>query len=283
MVRQALVSPLRRLEVHPSDWCPHLECLVVSATFFSVLVPAQGTVSVPELTDLQASRLVTLFWLAVGASIILPRLPFGRRLLYPFALLSTWVHEMGHGLAAIAVGGRFRRLEIYPNLGGQAVSTGVYGVGRAIVSAGGLLGPALAGGAIIVSGSRQQTAQWILAFVAVAVFVSLVAFVRNLYGWISLGAIALALVPVALYAPVEARIFLAQLIGIQFCLACWGSLDYMFTKNFYRDGRVLNSDTEEIARVLLLPYWFWGGLIALLSLGVVVGSFYLAWVLPTAA
>ncbi len=268
--------------MQPPGKVTHLQCVVVSAMFVSAVLPAQGAVSAPELTDLQASRLVTLFWLAVAASIILPRLPFGRRLLYPFALLSTWVHEMGHGLAAIAVGGRFHRLEIYPNLGGQALSSGVYGVGRAIVSAGGLLGPALAGGAIIISGSRQQTAQWILTFVAAAVFLSLVAFVRNLYGWLSLGAIALVLVPIALYAPVEARIFLAQLIGIQFCLACWGSLDYMFTKNFYRDGRVLNSDTEEIAKVLVLPYWFWGGLIALISLGVVVGSFYLAWVLPTA-
>lgn len=261
-----------------------IKTVVLPWAYATVLrpTPAQSGVSVPELTDLQASRLVTLFWLAVGASIVLPRLPFGRTVLYPFALLSTWVHEMGHGLAAIAVGGRFRQLEIYPNLGGQAVSSGVYGVGRAIVSAGGLLGPALAGGAIIVSGSREQTAPWVLAVVAASVFFSLVAFVRNLYGWLALGGVAAVLVPVALYAPIEARIFLAQLIGIQFCLACWGSLDYMFTKNFYRDGRILNSDTEEIARVLILPYWFWGGLIALISLGVVVGSFYLAWVLPTA-
>lgn len=246
-------------------------------------LPAQGGLQPPELTDLQASRLVTLFWLAVGASIVLPRIPFGRQLMYPFALLSTWVHEMGHGLAAIAVGGRFRRLEIYPNLGGQAVSTGVYGLGRAIVSAGGLLGPAIAGGAIIVSGSRDQTAQWVLTVLAVSVALSLVAFVRNLYGWLSLGAIAVVLMPAAVYAPVELRIFLAQLIGIQFCLACWGSLDYMFTKQFHRDGRVLNSDTQEIANVLVLPYWFWGAVIAVISLGVVVGSFYIAWVLPTAA
>lgn len=238
------------------------------------------TQAVPELTDLQTSRLVTLFWLAVAVSIVAPRVPFGRQIMYPFALLSTWVHEMGHGLAAIAVGGRFRRLEIYPNLGGQAMSTGVYGVGRAIVSAGGLLGPALAGGAIIVSGSRDQTAQWVLTVVAVAVAVSLLAFVRNLYGWLSLGAIAVVLIPTALYAPLEVRIFLAQLIGIQFCLACWGSLDYMFTKQFHRDGRVLNSDTQEIANVLLLPYWFWGALIATVSLGVVVAAFYFAWVLP---
>jgi hypothetical protein len=56
----------------------------------------------------------------------------------------------------------------------------------------------------------------------------------------------------------------------------------MFTRNFRRDGRVVDSDTQEIANVLVLPYWFWGTVIALLSLGVVVGSFYLAWMVPTA-
>jgi hypothetical protein len=31
--------------------------------------------------------------------------PFGRFFLYPFTLLSTWVHERGHGLAALWAGG----------------------------------------------------------------------------------------------------------------------------------------------------------------------------------
>lgn len=236
--------------------------------------------SVETLAEPEAEQLITLFWLAVGASIILPRIPYGRTLLYPFALLGTWAHEMGHGLAAVLVGGRFRRLEIYPGLGGQAYSSGIRGARTAVVSAGGLLGPALAGGLIIVLGSRQQTAPWVLTGLAVAVALSLLGVVRNLFGWLALGAVAAALAPLALYAPTGARIFLAQLIGIQFCLACWSTLDYMFTRDFRRDGRIIESDTQQIANVLILPYWFWGGVIALISLGVVIASFYLAWMMP---
>lgn len=238
-------------------------------------------VELPDsLTEPGNGRLMAFFWAAAVLSLVLPRLPYGRNVLYPFALLGTWAHELGHGLFAIVAGGNFNRLVIYSNLGGTAYSSGVGGLGRALVSAGGLLGPAIAGGIIIVLGSREQTARWVLAGLSVVLLLSLLLFVRNVFGWVSLALIAAVLGPLAFYAPEALRIFVAQLIGIQFCLASWGTLDYMFTKNFQRDGQIIDSDTQEIAEVLLLPYWFWGGLIALTSFGILAGSFYLAWVRP---
>lgn len=38
---------------------------------------------------------------------------WGSVLLFPFTLLATWFHEMGHGLAAIMLGGEFDRLVIF--------------------------------------------------------------------------------------------------------------------------------------------------------------------------
>lgn len=233
-----------------------------------------------ELTGASSNRLMAFFWIAAAVSLILPRIPYGRTLLYPFALLGTWAHEMGHGLVAILAGGSFNRLLIYQNLGGTAYSSGVGSFGRAFVAGGGLLGPAIAGGIIIVLGSRESTARWVLTGLAIILALSLVFFVRNAFGWVALGLIAVILAPLALYGPELLKIFVAQLIGIQFCLASWGTLDYMFTKNFRRDGQVIDSDTQEIAEVLLLPYWFWGGLIALLSFLIMASSFYVAWIRP---
>lgn len=234
------------------------------------------------LSDFTTSdnRLLTYFWVAAAVSLILPRLPYGRMILYPFALLGTWVHEMGHGLSALLVGGSFERLVLYQNLGGTAYSSGIGPLGRAVVAGGGLLGPAVAGGAIILLGSRETTARWVLAGLTVALVFSLVFFVRNLFGWVALAMIAAAIGALAFYGPEVVRVFAAQLIGIQFCLASWGTLDYMFTRSFVREGQVIHSDTQEIAEVLLLPYWFWGGLIAAASLAIMAGSFFLAWVLP---
>lgn len=233
-----------------------------------------------NLSGANSNRLMAFFWIAAAVSVILPRVPYGRHVLYPFALLGTWAHEMGHGLVAILAGGSFNRLVIYQNLGGTAYSSGVGSLGRAFVSAGGLLGPALAGGLIIVLGSRESSARWVLAGLALLLAISLVLFVRNAFGWFALALIAALLGTAAVYGPDLLKIFIAQLIGIQFCMASWGTLDYMFTKNFSRDGQVIDSDTQEIAEVLLLPYWFWGGLIALTSFGIMASSFYVAWIRP---
>lgn len=223
-------------------------------------------------------RLYAFFWTAVAISLLLPRLPYGRRLLYPFALLGTWAHELGHGVAAVFVGGSFERLLIYPNLGGTAYSSGVGRLGKAVVAAGGLLGPALAGGLFILLGSREGSAPAVLAALAVTIVVSLLLVVRNAFGWAALVVLAAALAAVAVYAPSDAQILLAQLLGIQFCFASLGTLDYMFTKDFVRGGRVIESDTQQIANALLLPYWFWGAAIAATSAAIMAGSFYLAWV-----
>ena len=235
-----------------------------------------------RLADYSNDDLVKAFWAAVAVSLVLPRIPYGRTLLYPFALLGTWAHEMGHGVTALLAGGKFKKLEIFRNLDGLAYSSGVGRFGRAVVAAGGLLAPAVAGGLVIVLGSRETTAPWILAGLAVAVLASVVFFVRNRFGWMALTLIGLLLLPVAWRAPEVVRIFVAQLVGIQFCVASWGSLNYMFTKNFHReDGTLTDSDTQTIANVLVLPYWFWGSLIAGMSLAILVGAFYLAWVSPT--
>jgi len=162
-----------------------------------------------NLTGIGNNRLAAFFWVAAAVSVILPRIPYGRHVLYPFALLGTWVHEMGHG-------------------------------------------PAIAGGIIIILGSRESTARWVLAGLAIILALSLVLFVRNAFGWFALGLIAALLGPLAIYGPEIAKVFVAQLIGIQFCMASWGTLDYMFTKNFQRDGQIIDSDTQEIAEVLLL-------------------------------
>ena len=36
----------------------------------------------------------------------------GRFILYPFTILGTWFHEMGHGVTAMLMGGSFEQLEI---------------------------------------------------------------------------------------------------------------------------------------------------------------------------
>ncbi len=56
------------------------------------------------------------------ASVILWQTTLGSFLLYPFTILATWFHEMGHGLAALLTGREFERLQIFSDGSGVAES-----------------------------------------------------------------------------------------------------------------------------------------------------------------
>ena len=87
------------------------------------------------------------------ATVLLWQVPVGNLLLYPFSLLATWFHEMGHGLAAAALGADFERLVIYPDGSGYALYTSpadTMAITHALIAAAGLVGPSLAGAMLIV-------------------------------------------------------------------------------------------------------------------------------------
>jgi len=69
----------------------------------------------------------------------LPQLDF---ILYPLRLFVTFVHEAGHGLAALVTGGAIGRLEVYSN--GSGIATTMGGT-RALILPAGYLGAALFG------------------------------------------------------------------------------------------------------------------------------------------
>src|SRR5690606_10597734 len=110
-------------------------------------------------------------------------------------LLSTFVHEMGHGLAAIIVGGDFIDLRVYADGSGLAFSaTDGGGVKRAIVSAGGLVGPAVAAAIGFTLGRNARIARLTLVIGGILLIVASVLWVRSLAGaLVALGLIVLSL------------------------------------------------------------------------------------------
>lgn len=233
-----------------------------------------------DLPAIPRERLLVAFGVAVAASLVLPRIPWGLTVLYPFALLSTWAHEMGHGLAGELVGGRFERLVLMRNLGGYALVARDGGAESVFVSAAGLLGPAVAGAAMIWMSARERIARYALAALSVLILISVLVWVRGAFGFFSMLAIGVVLAAIAFKAPTIVRVVVAGFIGVQFCLASWSGRDYMFTKNFQRDGETLNSDTQNIAEEWFLPYWFWGGLVLAISLAIMAFAFWRAWIRP---
>src|SRR5438045_3457015 len=69
---------------------------------------------------------------------------FGGPLGYPLVYLSTLVHELGHGVTALLVGGTFDKFEMWKDASGLAYTAASTPWQEGLIVAGGLVGPAFA-------------------------------------------------------------------------------------------------------------------------------------------
>src|SRR4051812_13031598 len=105
---------------------------------------AMGPLMSSSLADHDRRERVALLLGIALASIVLWQTMLGSLLLYPFTILATWFHEMGHGIAAMLRGRGFERLLIFADGSGFAVSLSPadgYRLTDALVAASGPLGP----------------------------------------------------------------------------------------------------------------------------------------------
>ncbi|MEH1889193.1 MAG: M50 family metallopeptidase [Nostoc sp.] len=220
-----------------------------------------------------------LTWLiaAAIATALLWQIPGGDYILYPFTILATWFHEMGHGLMALLLGGQFQKLQIFSN--GSGVAT--YGIrpllgpiGPAMVAAAGPMGPPLAGAALILASRSFRAATLCLKILGSFLLFSTLIWIRSWFGLVAIPLLGLIILGIALKAPRWAQGFAIQLLGVQACVSTYHQLDYLFSSSA---GPLGLSDTAQMQRYLLLPYWFWGGLMAIASLVILVQSLRVAY------
>ncbi|HEX8655413.1 MAG TPA: M50 family metallopeptidase [Allosphingosinicella sp.] len=226
----------------------------------------------------QRQRVVLLVWIAL-ASILLWQTRLGSLLLYPFTILATWFHEMGHGIAAMLAGRGFERLLIFADGSGVAVSlrpADGYGATDALIAASGPLGPAIAGALLIVASRSPAATRYALAVLGALLVLSTLIWVRSPTGWLVLPALGIAIGLLALRGSPPWRGFVIQFLGVQAAISAWQQFGYLFSPGGTIGGALHRSDTGAIADVLLLPYWFWGALISAAILALLWWSLSLA-------
>lgn len=211
---------------------------------------------------------------AAVATLLLYAIPGGRTLARPLVLLSTLVHELGHGVAAMLVGGSFKRLQVYADASGLAVYEGRFTpLARAAIAAGGPLAPPILAALLFVAATRAAFAPHaLLGFGALLALAALV-FVRNVFGFLFALGLGAALAAIALRAADFAP-FACAFLALELALAAFARGDYLFKAQARTNVGLVASDTAQIAQALGFAYWFWGALIALLSLGVLAGGLW---------
>ena len=207
--------------------------------------------------------------IAFGVVLLLWNIPQLDFLLYPIRLFVTFVHESGHGLAAILTGGHFERFEVMSNGAGVALTAGG---SRLLILPFGYLGAALFGSILFylantVPHSRVISFALGTAIIAITVLFTDLLTTAFIVG-IAMGAILIFL---GLRAAPDVNLVLLNVLAILTALNGVLDLVYLVSNTGATVGAVRNDAAQfsaEIAPLIPAPVWaaLWA-LIALLMLG----------------
>jgi len=197
---------------------------------------------------------------AVAVSLVVSLTPWAQVLLYPFRLFTTWVHECGHAVMTVLVGGRVTSIIVRPDTSGLTISFVPVGrIAGGLVASAGYLGAAIVGCVLMAATRVEKSAHRILQGLGACMLITLVFWIRNPFGVGVVLAWGVALIALARRGSRDAPRFLLSLLAIQVAL------------NSVYDIRVLflidrgPSDAATMARLFLLPSWMWATLWMLLS------------------
>jgi hypothetical protein len=209
-------------------------------------------------------------------------IPFGRLITYPLTLLATWIHEMGHGMTALVVGGHFDHLDVYGDAAGLAFTSSAHAWQQGLTAAGGLLAPPIVGALLLGVSGGPRRARIALAILAVAVILSLAIWVRSVAGWIALPLDVAVLVYFAARGSTRARMVFAQFVGWALAIDTVSRVDYLFTGSTTIEGVTRPSDIASVASAFGGQYLVWGAGLALVSLALLAVGLFAAWRKPAA-
>jgi hypothetical protein len=174
-------------------------------------------------------------------------------LVTPLKLFVVLLHEISHGLMAVATGGAIDRIVVTPDLGGACYCGG----GDAFLTlSAGYLGSLLWGAALVLLAVRlTRGTSWVTGAIGVAIGLVSVLYVRNPFGLVFGLGFAAVLVATARYLSPAANGRVLWALGLTSCL--YAVLDI---KSDVLDRPELRSDARMLAEMTGVPTVVWGGL-----------------------
>ena len=181
---------------------------------------------------------------------------------YPFRVFVVFLHEISHGLAAIATGGSIVSIGLSFDEGGVCLTRG--GWPFLILNAG-YLGSLLWGALFLLLGGRRARARSVVGVVGAFTLAVTLAYVRTWSGFVYGLAAGLVLVAVASrLKPAVSELLLAAIGATSVLYAVW---DVASDVLFRHSGQ---SDAAALARLTGVPAVAWGVLWVIASVAVLV-------------
>jgi len=216
---------------------------------------------------------------ATAISVVLWFIPFAEVLTYPFRLFVTFIHEIGHALAAVVTGNTVMSMSVAPNASGETYTT--YGglFSQVLISSGGYLG-AMAFGALLLVLIRRAVAARIVLLVSGLAILGVTSYFglikplwtgMNLMGvpftvLASIG-ISAGLVLVARFASARVASFFVSFLAVQCVLNALFDLKTVFflSSPF---APTVPTDAVNMSNATGIPAFLWAGFWIFLALGI---------------
>ena len=222
------------------------------------------------------------FILASIFLVLIWRTYYGYYILYPFTILGTWFHEMGHGIMSMIVGGSFTRLEIFNNGSGLAFSSYMdsnfyfdKNISLGLVSAAGLFGPPVIGSILILMSKTYKRSKIILYLLSIVMLISIILWVRTTVGVVVILFLGVLILYIAIKGNETLQQLVVQFLGVIACIDTFKQINYLYTKSFISNGVEKLSDTGSMADRIGFTHDFWATLILILSFSILLYSLFL--------
>lgn len=234
--------------------------------------------------DFSTRQTLTLIGLAGLATLLIAFVPGLGWLDYPFRLLLTIVHELGHGLAALLTGGEFLRFVIFPNGAGLAYTAGGW---RWLIIPAGYVGVALFGALLIALGRNHRWSRVSMGVMGGAmVLLSLRYALPSMFSTDPGSGFLTALsglvfgsffVWIAIKATPGWIVFLLHLVAIQAGLTAFSDLSTLMGLSL-RFFNAPANDAQSMAELTFIPAVVWAVLWAIVAVVLIGGAIWVTWV-----
>ena len=169
---------------------------------------------------------------------------------YPFKIFVVFLHELSHGLAAVATGGAIERIELSSNEGGLCVTRGG---SRFLVLSAGYLGSLLLGALLLVLAARTRLDRPLVAGVGLVILTVTAVYVRTTFGFVYGIAAGGVLVAAGRKLPERAADVVLKTLGVVSCLyGVWDVASDVLLRS------VPGSDANALGALTGIPGTVWG-------------------------
>jgi len=207
--------------------------------------------------------------------LVLPHVPVVGWIVGPFTWLGTLVHESGHGLAAIAVGGGCDGIWIFPGGGGYAMTYRPPNATwqRAVTAGAGLVGPAVVSAALLWAAIAPATSRLALGGLGAALL-SLAFTLTEGFATVAAGLWGVVLLAASWRLSPRLSRGVILVVAAELTLKLFRSADYLFTAQAHTRAGTSPSDVANIATGLGGHYLMWGLAVGVLDLGLLALGLY---------